>query len=85
MFIIYMKFLEILNKNCSNISHHKLGQIDRPTDRFYIAPKLCLRGYYNIAADKVFFLFCFFQPKTPDIFLILHENIYCGYSLEAPL
>ena len=26
----------------------------------------------------------FFQPKSIDIFLFLHENICCGYLLEAP-
>ena len=25
-----------------------------------------------------------YQPKSTDIFLFLHENIRCGYSLEAP-
>ena len=27
---------------------------------------------------------CFFQSKSIDIFLFLHENICCGYSFEAP-
>ena len=26
----------------------------------------------------------FFQPKSIDISIFLHENICCGYSLEAP-
>ena len=27
---------------------------------------------------------CFLNPKVLIFFLFLHENIYCGYSLEAP-
>ena len=34
-----------------------------------------------IALDKM--LFCF-QFKSLDFFLFLHDNICCGYSLEAP-
>ena len=51
--------------------------------------------YLVMTPDKVFFFFfCFFfggggggggfQPKGTDIFLFFHENICCGYSLEAP-
>ena len=36
--------------------------------------------YFIKAPDKALF----FQKKI-DIFLILHKNICCGYSLEAPL
>ena len=35
---------------------------------------------FDIATDKAFF----FHPKMLISFLFLHENICCGYSLEAP-
>ena len=35
---------------------------------------------YHIAPDKMYF----FQLKIIDIFLFLHKNICCGYSLEVP-
>ena len=30
------------------------------------------------------YCFCFYRQKVLIFFLILHENICCGYSLEAP-
>ena len=46
-------------------------------------PPLCIGALvpHMVALDKIFF---FFQFKSTDIFLFLHENIRCGYSLEAP-
>ena len=35
-------------------------------------------GCLGIAPDKVLF-----HPKSTDIFLFVHKNIYCGYVLEA--
>ena len=35
----------------------------------------------TIVPDKVH---CFSNPKVLIHFLLLHINIYCGYSLEAP-
>ena len=37
-----------------------------------------------IALDKMFFFCFFFNPKVLIFVIFLHENIYCGYSLEAP-
>ena len=40
------------------------------------ARDMIMVGYYSLT-----FLF---QPQSTDIFLFLHENICCGYSLEVP-
>ena len=34
---------------------------------------------FSIALDNTLF-----QPKNMDIFLFLHKNIHCGYSLDVP-
>ena len=45
----------------------------------YFSGKTCC-GYLFVATDKVLF----FIRKMLISFLFLHENICCGYSLEAP-
>ena len=37
-------------------------------------------SYVLVALDKMLFS----SPTVLIFFLFLHENIYCGYSLEAP-
>ena len=43
---------------------------------------VCLFVFFLLFFFFVFFFL--FQPRSIDIFLFLHENIICGYSLEVP-
>ena len=46
-------------------------------ERLIVMAKL-ITSYIALVKDT------FFNPKVLIFFLFLHENIYCGYSLEAP-
>ena len=52
------------------------GQISSTSDKLF-AHHMIMVGYYCLT-----FLFIF-QSKSIDSLLISHENICCGYSLEA--
>ena len=56
------------------------GQSDRWTKwRLYALPLRSIK--IHIAFDKMIF---FFNPKVLILFLFVHKNISCRYSLEAP-
>ena len=65
-----------LDQNSMELSVRNLRTItvDDSFDTFFIAPD---KAVFTTERDLFFFF-------NKIIFLFLHKNIYCGYSLEAP-